>query len=65
MPYTTANMPVGTRKLPVAARAIWKETFNRCHGKSGTEASCSKQAWGAVQNAGYRKDPKTGAWRKA
>lgn len=58
-------MPVGT--LPEKAKEIYEAAYQAALEKyKGEDAKerASKIAWGAVKNAGYRKDPDTGMWHK-
>lgn len=56
-------MPVGT--LPEAAKKIYEAAYQDALTKyEGNEERASKIAWGAVKNAGYRKDADTGMWHK-
>jgi cation transport regulator ChaB len=66
MPYpTAASAPAAVRRLPAAAARIWRSAFNDCHARGGAdEERCFKIAWGAIKNAGYAKDERTGKWRK-
>lgn len=64
MPYSTnAELPKQVQELPEKAKSIWRNTFNSAYEESG-EQSAIKQAWGAVKNAGYEKDEKTGKYSK-
>ena len=55
MPYTYENYPETIKELPEKARKIWINTFNSAYSKNKNEASAIRQAWGAVENAGYKK----------
>lgn len=65
MPYkTNSDLPDGVRNaLPEAAQAIYRHVFNSIDAKGGSEESSSRQAWGAVKNAGYKKIEGTEKWQ--
>lgn len=66
MPYTSnADLPSGVRSvLPRSAQNVWRQAFNRVMDRTGKDDQAAKAAWGAVEKAGYAKDPETGEYRK-
>jgi cation transport regulator ChaB len=64
VPYDTlAQLPPAVQRLPIAAQRIFKAAFDNGYDKNDESASF-KRAWGAVENAGYQKNAKTGKWTK-
>jgi len=65
MPYEfVEDLPKPVKKLPLRARVIWMDAFNRAYyAMDLPEDRCFAYAWGAVRRAGYRKDIKTGEWK--
>lgn len=74
MPYKSiTELPPGIKdNLPKDAQRIWREVFNTtldsCKSKGGSTKTCDTYArtisWTAIKNAGYKKDPKSGKWKK-
>ena len=66
MPYAREkDLPAAVRReLPRRARSIWRNAFNQVLRRTGRENTAFKSAWGAVKNAGYEKDEKTGKYLK-
>ena len=66
MPYkNNLQLPEQVRNtLPDKAQSIWRNVFNSADKKGSSEISAIKQAWGAVKNAGYEKQKKTGKYIK-
>ena len=65
MPYkSNRELPDNVKGvLPNKAQSIWRNVFNATERKTG-ETRARQQAWGAVKNAGFEKDEKSGRWRK-
>lgn len=64
MPYTLKNLPDAIKALPKQAQKIWMNAYNSAYKKyEDDEKRCNKIAWGAVKNAGYKKN-KQGKWVK-
>lgn len=63
MPFANnEDLPEKIRNnLPEKAQAIWRNVFNSADKSGADEESANKQAWGAVKNAGYKKDD-SGKW---
>lgn len=61
----TGNLPAEGAKLH---KKVYDERLQACKDKGGDEATCkesaAKQAWGAVENAGWKKDA-NGNWHKS
>jgi len=55
MPYSKGNYPSRISALPSHAQDIWVSAFNNAS-KTNSEEASNKIAWGAVKNAGYKKD---------
>ena len=57
MPYpSNEDLPDGVKNaLPSAAQSIWRNAFNSAFEKNKDEEGANKQAWGAVKNAGWKK----------
>lgn len=57
-------MPTGN--LPAKPKALWEEVYQKAKKGpcKGDESCAAKRAWGAVRQAGWRKD-KEGNWHKA
>jgi cation transport regulator ChaB len=65
MPYTLNNYPDRIKDLPVKAREIWVKAFNSAYQQyNGNEKKVNAVAWAAIEKAGYRKDSKTGEWKR-
>lgn len=63
MPYTLNNIPVTIKKLSINAKKIWISAFNSEFKRSQNEQKAIQAGWGAVKNAGYKKD-NDGVWRR-
>lgn len=65
MPYKDNESLPDTVKnaLPADAQNIWRNAFNSAHAKDPDEEQANKIAWGAVTNAGWKKDDQ-GEWKK-
>ena len=65
MPYArNSELPKSVREaLPDKAQTIFRKAFNSADSRGLSESSSFKVAWGAVKNAGYRKN-KEGRWVK-
>ena len=48
---------------PKKLNELLESVYSSCIGGGGSKTSCSKQAWGAAANAGWKKD-KDGKWKK-
>ena len=57
-------MPTGN--LPASAKALWEDVYEKAKNEpcKGDESCAAKRAWGAVKNAGWKKDAE-GKWHKA
>lgn len=66
MPYArNSDLPSNVRNpLPASAQTIWRNVFNRTEADGDSETASRQQAWGAVRNAGYERNPDGGKWRK-
>lgn len=66
MPYrSNRELPDGVKNaLPEHAQAIFRNAFNSVSARGADEQSAMQQAWGAVKNAGYEKNNKTGNWKR-
>jgi len=67
MPYESLeDIPENLKViLPNKAQIIFYEAFNRAWYKLLLpEEKCFMYSWGAIKNAGYVKNPKTGKWHK-
>lgn len=66
MPYgKNEELPKSVRDiLPDAAQSLFRAVFNSQHARELSEERSFASAWGAVKNAGYEKDEKTGKWVK-
>jgi len=65
MPYQSVeDLPEPVKKLPLRARVIWMDAFNRAYyAMVLPEDRCFMYAWGSCKRAGFRKNPKTGKWQ--
>lgn len=66
MPYDSlSDLPERVKKvLPKRALIIFFNAFNKAwYELLLPEERCFRYAWGAVKNAGFRKNPKTGKWK--
>lgn len=64
MPYTINTLPQEVQKLPNHAQNVWLTVFNKyIKDNTDDEEGAFKAAWGAVKNAGYKKQ-KEGNWIK-
>lgn len=48
---------------PKELNALLESVYSDCMSSNNNEALCSKEAWSAARNAGWRKG-KDGKWRK-
>lgn len=66
MPYKSiSGLPKAVRdNLPKQAQRIWLRAFNSAFAKYKSDERAAKIAWGAVKNAGYKKN-KQGKWVKS
>ena len=55
-------MPTGT--LPASGKKLWEKVYNDSKAAGDSEEKAAKKAWGAVHNAGWKKDAK-GNWVKS
>lgn len=66
MPWaSTADLPPAVRDHIVEeeGRRLFLEVFNAAWARGRDEASCFRQAWGALKRAGWRRCP-DGLWRR-
>lgn len=65
MPYTINDYPDRIKMLPKNAKNIWIKAFNNAFiTYNGNEQRANSTAWSAIEKAGYRKDSKTGEWKR-
>ena len=65
MPYTLSDYPDKIKMLPENAKIIWIKAFNNAFKQYNSNEKISNQtAWTAIKKAGYRKDTKTGIWKR-
>lgn len=67
MPWATiADPPPAVRDHIVEedGRRLFLEGFNAAWSRGYDEASCFRQAWGALKRAGWRRGP-DGLWRRS
>jgi len=55
-------VPTGT--LPASGKKLWEKVYNDSKAAGDSEEKAAKKAWGAVHNAGWKKDAK-GNWVKS
>lgn len=66
MPYArNSDLPANVKNvLPGSAQSIWRNVFNSTEENGDSENASRQQAWGAVKNAGYKRNADTGKWTK-
>lgn len=67
MPWATiADLPpaISDHIVEEDGRRLFLEVFNAAWSQGCDEASCFRQAWGALKRAGWRRGP-DGLWRRS